>query len=327
MAPKIMWQNRPAQHRSAVYFCTDDRYMPYTLFLAHQIAAAHPARNFDLCLVTSGPLTAHPLHDDLNIRLCQIDVGALQNAALVGARIGFAAYLRVFMPQIWTADYDRLLYLDGDIFFQRGDIAALLGADLHGAPIGAVLDTKQWHKPHRPARDITALGLPSAPYFNSGVLLIDVAQFNADQVGSQITALIAARGHDLQWHDQTALNAVLGGNWAQMPVQWNYQYSHKTMLLAAQFDVCLFHFIGRRKPFYRAYGGFPAHFVQPYREFLAQHFPLLAGNVQMKVGPAKRLAVKLLIYLLNMTMASGARRMRQQSGPDLAFRPPNQHLP
>lgn len=325
--PQIIAQNRPAQHRRAVYLCADDRYAPYALFLADQIAVAHPRRDFDICIVSDSQITPHPLHDALGLRLVQIDIAALKTRVLVGARIGFAAYLRVFMPQLWAQDYDQLLYLDGDIFYQRGDISALLRQPLGGAPLGAVLDTKQWHKPNRPARDVAALGLPAAPYFNSGVLLMDVAKFNHLRIGPRILELLVARGQDLVWHDQTALNAVILDNWAQMPLQWNFQYSHKTMLWAGFVDVCFFHFIGRRKPFLRRYGGFPARFVRPYRQFLAQHFPPLAGGVQARPAAPLRWLAGLAIGVMNLTMLRGALRMRAQSGGDLEFRAPEAKMP
>jgi hypothetical protein len=320
--PQITAQNRPAQHRRAVYLCADDRYAPFALFLAHQIAAAHPSRDFDICIVSDTPITPHPLHDALGLRLVQIDTSELTTLVLVGARIGFATYLRVFMPQLWAQDYDQLLYLDGDIFYQRGDISALLRQNLGGAPVAAVLDTKQWHKPNRPAGDVAAFGLPAAPYFNAGVLLIDVARFNDLRIGARILDLLVARGQDLVWHDQTALNAVVQGNWAQMPLQWNFQYSHKTMFWAGFVDVCFFHFIGRRKPFLRRYGGFPERFVSPYRQFLAAHFPPLDAQVQSRPAAPLRWLSGALIAVLNLTMLRGALRMRAQSGGDLEFRAP-----
>lgn len=325
--PKITTQNREARHRRAVYLCADDRYAPYALFLAQQIAVAHPSREFDICIVSDTPITPHPLHDQMSLRLVQIDLAALKTQVLVGARIGFATYLRVFMPQLWAQDYDRLLYLDGDIFYQRGDISALLRQNLGGAPVAAVLDTKQWHKPNRPARDVAVLGLPAAPYFNAGVLLIDVARFNALRVGARILELLMARGQDLVWHDQTALNAVVLGDWAQMPLQWNFQYSHKTMLWAGFVDVCFFHFIGRRKPFLPRYGGFSARFVGPYRTFLGHHFPHLAPGVQARPAAPLRLLAGAAIGVMNLTMLLGALRMRAQSGGDLEFRAPKAKSP
>ncbi len=323
--PQLVWQNRAAQHRSAVYLCADDRYAPYALFLAHQIATANPSRDFDICIVSDQTISAHPLHDVLDLRLVQIDIAALEAHALVGERIGFATYLRIFMPRLWQAEYDRLLYLDGDIFYQRGDISALLHIDLRGHALAAVLDTKQWHKPRRAAKDITALGLPASPYFNGGVLLIDVPAFNAARCGERALELIFARGKELVWHDQTALNAILLDAWVELPVQWNYQYSHKTMLWAGHFDVCFFHFIGRRKPFYAKYGGFSRRFTSVYHTFLAAHFPPVAPLVQDGAGGPARWGALVWIVLFNLPMLRGALRMEARADGDFDLRWPHQN--
>lgn len=323
ISPKISWQNRPALHRRAVYFCTDDRYAPYTLFLAEQIALAHPARDFDLCIVSASAITPHPLYDTLGVRLCQLDVGTIDQAAGNVSRIGFATYLRLFLPQLWAEDYDRLLYLDGDILYQRGDVAALLGVDLHGAPLGAVLDVRQWNTPTHHPRDIAKLNLPQTPYFNAGVLLIDVGQFNAQRIGARVLDVIVARGKDLLWHDQTALNAVIAGNWAQLPLQWNFQYFPKTMLLSAYFDVCFFHFISGRKPFYARFSGYPRRFTSRYRAFLDQYFPPLAAQVHDGTGGPTRWRGHLLVFVLNIIMLRGALRLEQQSNGDFDVLPPS----
>lgn len=106
--PNVVFQNQPAAHRRAVYLCADEKFIPYSLFLAQQIAAAHPARDFDICIVSANPITPHPLFAGLGIRIVQIDTGALEQQVQISDRIGFATYLRIFMPRLWQADYDRL---------------------------------------------------------------------------------------------------------------------------------------------------------------------------------------------------------------------------
>ncbi len=314
--PNVVQQNRAAKHRRAIYFCLDDRYAPYAIFLISQIRAAHPDADFDICLVSDTALAAHPLMDALDLRLVQIDVGALKRFALVDDRLGFAAYLRAFMPRLWAGEYDRLLYLDADIFYQRGDLTRLMDLNLGGAALAGVLDTKQWHKPLRAAEDTAALGLPYFPYFNSGVLLIDVAAYNAQNIGEEVLHLIAARGKDLKWHDQTAMNAVLQGRWAELPVQWNYQFNHKTMIWASQFDVCFFHFIGARKPFYARYGAFARRFTNPYRRFLAQHFPPLAGQIGDGLGGVARFKTILFVAFSGVVRMQSALLMESRADGD-----------
>jgi lipopolysaccharide biosynthesis glycosyltransferase len=131
-------------HRIAVYLCTDQRYLPYTLFLAGQIAAAHPNRDFDICIVSTDKFAPHPLFKSLGLRILQIDTGTWQQCVLIKDRIGFATYLRAFMPRLWHGEYDRLLYLDGDVFYQRGDISALLRAPMPGCALAAAADKYYW---------------------------------------------------------------------------------------------------------------------------------------------------------------------------------------
>jgi lipopolysaccharide biosynthesis glycosyltransferase len=227
-----------------------------------------------------------------------------------------------FMPRLWADEYDRLLYLDADIFYQRGDIPALFDLDLGGAALAGVLDTKQWHKPARPAADLKPFDLPFCRYFNTGVLLIDVAAYNAQNVGEDVLRLIAARGKDLQWHDQTAMNVVLQGKWAELPVQWNYQFNHKTMIWASQFNVCFFHFIGARKPFYNRYGAFSRRFTVPYRRFLGQHFPQLADQVLDGLGGPARLKTLFFVAFSAAVRLQSALRMEQRADGDFDLRLP-----
>ena len=62
---------------------------------------------------------------------------------------------------------------------QGGDFAALLGVDLGARVLGAVRDNMQWRTPSRRPEQFRRLRLPASPYFNAGVLLIDVERFNA----------------------------------------------------------------------------------------------------------------------------------------------------
>lgn len=319
--PSVVWQSRPAQHRRAVYLCADAKFMPYTLFLANQIATAHPARDFDICIVSVSPIAPHPLYDALSLRAVQIDTGAMEAQVRVSDRIGYATYLRIFMPRLWHGEYDRLFYLDGDIFYQRGDIAALLTQDMAGCAVAAVPDCQFWERPGFHARDIKELGLPAAPYFNAGVLMVDVPRFVEGGYYDAVMALIFTRGKDLGGHDQTALNAVMANAWAELPVQWNFQYHYTTMLWSGYFDVCLFHFVGTRKPFYGKYGANARRFTTPYRQFFAQHFPQLVPQVLDGLGGPKQWFWLLVVMGYNLRKLRGALLLEAKFDGDYDIRP------
>ncbi|HHX89221.1 MAG TPA: glycosyltransferase family 8 protein [Paracoccus sp.] len=262
-----------ATHRQAIYLCCDARFLPYALFLIDQIATKTPTRDFDLVLMSSSVLPHHPLLDTHDVRVVQIDLGQLEAELPVNARISLASYLRIFGPGIFAADYDRMLYLDADIFYQRGDLSKLLRRDMKGFAIAAVRDMPQMRKPKRLPGDFKVMGLSQAKYFNAGMMLIDVAQWHEQQIEARALELAARVGDKLAYHDQSALNGTVQGKWLEMSPVWNFTYSHQSMFFSSMFDVCFYHFVGRRKPFMGSYGGFPLRFTEPYRRFMTDHFP------------------------------------------------------
>lgn len=261
-----------ATHRHAIYLCCDARFFPYALFLIDQIATRNPGRDFDIVLMSSTPLPTHRLLDDHDVRVVQIDLDQLGLTLPVNARISLASYLRIFGPGIFADDYERLLYLDADIFYQRGDLSRLLRRDMQGFAVAGVRDMPQMRKPWRRPADFKVMGLPPAKYFNAGVMLIDVAQWRADGIEARALDLAARVGDKLAYHDQSALNGVLQGKWLEMNPVWNFVYSHQSMFFSGMFDVCFYHFVGRRKPFMGHYGGFPLRFTEPYRRFMTEHW-------------------------------------------------------
>ncbi len=105
---------------------------------------------------------------------------------------------------------ERVLYLDADILV-RSSLAALWETDLKGHTIGAVQDIGHptGHKE-----------IASRPYFNAGVLLIDLAKARLQQ-----PALIAtARSmQESPFKDQDALNEHFQSDWLPLSLKWNAQ--------------------------------------------------------------------------------------------------------
>ncbi len=295
-------QSRKALSRTAVYFCVDAKFYPFALFVADQIATKYPQRSFDLCLISAEPLPEHPLMTRHDIRRIQIDARAWGARLPADERISFAAYLRIMAPALLAQDYDRMLYLDADVFYQRGDLNRLLSLNLGGRAVGAVRDMVQLRKPDRVPEDFRPFDLPFGKYFNSGVLLIDVQAWMAQQITEKALDFAAQNALKLMAHDQTALNVTLRDNWAELSLVWNYEYSHQTMYFMGFFDVCFVHFIGRRKPFNHRYGGFSRRFTEEYRVFFEKHMPQMGAVAQngLEVDKHKRKHIyALLFHLVN----------------------------
>ena len=308
---QIVAQNRTAASRRCVYFCVDQKFFKFALFVANQIATKFQSRDFDICIVSAEALDPHPLVEHHNIRVCQIDTGDLSNQVPSDERISFAAYLRILVPSVFKDDYDHLLYLDADFFYQRGDLNQLLDLDLKGKAVGAVRDMVQLRKPERNTKDFELFGLPFGKYFNSGLLLIDTAEWQKQKVGEKTISIAAQNFDRLPYHDQTALNVALHNNWAELSLVWNYEYSHQTMYFSAMFDVCFFHFIGRRKPFKGDYGGFPKRITDEYNAFFAQHFPKASVGLQDGLDIENKWIKHVFVFIFHML---NARRFLRNDG-------------
>lgn len=115
----------------------------------------------------------------------------------------WATYYRLAVPQI--LDAERFLYVDADTLCGV-DVSGLNTLDLGKSPAGLVPEA-----PLAGAADrFVAVQLgnsPLEPYFNAGVILVNVAEWRRQRVTERAMEYIAA--HRPPFHDQSALNHVL----------------------------------------------------------------------------------------------------------------------
>lgn len=163
-----------------------------------------------------------------DLRIHWIAPGTESMLGLEGARhLSPAAYLRLFIPALVPAEITRVLYLDCDILV-RGNLADLWRVNLEGKPVGAVRDFAVSEIAHlfSGVKDYREIGVdPAAAYFNSGLLLIDVARWRTGKVAADALAYAVKYGGALPNCDQDALNAVLSGEWLPLDYRWNVQYA------------------------------------------------------------------------------------------------------
>ena len=126
-----------------------------------------------------------------------------------------AAYHRLLMAECLPAELDRVIYLDCDMIV-RSSLMDLWNMDLDGHVVAAAADPawRRWE----------VLGLPvGAPYFNSGLMVVDLARWRAERVGAECLAFAAEHPGRLSYADQCALNWVLQGRWMRLDPVWNLQ--------------------------------------------------------------------------------------------------------
>lgn len=171
------------------------------------------------------------------------------------------AYFRIMAPELLPASVARVIYLDADTVVVD-DLTPLGAVGLGGAPLAAV--RSGWCPWVSAPGGVTAwkrLGFDAdAPYFNSGVLVMDCEAWRSDGLAQTVIEFIGSAGAGLEMMDQEALNAVFAGRWVELEPRWNqqpYVFDDLSManliwfdeeLDAARVDPALIHFLGPRKP-------------------------------------------------------------------------------
>ena len=170
----------------------------------------------------------------------------------------FAAYMgttttynRLLMAECLPAELDRVIYLDVDMLV-RANLVDLWNLDLGGNVLAAAADPafRKWD----------VLGLPvGTPYFNAGVMVIDLRRWRAMALGAAAMRFIEAHPERVSYADQCALNWLLQGQWLKLDPEWNLQsfylcryvegevaYFRPTPPLAAR--ACIVHFNAPGRP-------------------------------------------------------------------------------
>ncbi len=193
---------------------------------------------------------------------------------------GPMAYARLVLPRL--IDAKRVVYVDSDCL-SLSDLGDLFDFDLRGHPLAAVQDPITM----RLADDYpwSAEPPPEKPYFNSGLLLIDVDQWRKEKVTEHTLEVLQREGPRCTYWDQTALNYVLQNRWQQLPSRWNYPsngFDHRRAE-----EVSLVHFLCNEKPWFGDSGS-EAHelwrwFANDVAGFTAAEWPLTLSRDRLRL--------------------------------------------
>jgi len=265
--------SRPAQSSRAVVFCVDEAYLPFAFFAASQLWHTSDRNDFDIVICAPEGTHVPDTLSDVNIRLATLATDGLFDGLFIDERRTEAVYHRLALPAVFAEEYDRLLYLDADIFVHGGQFSALFDVDLGGHALAAVRDNQQWTKPSHHMHDFANMGIGPEKYFNSGVMLIDVAAYQSQNILERCITYGRDNNDKLRQHDQELLNCVLQGNWAELSPIWNWQQPIRSAYFEVMVPVAITHFIGPRKPWNDAAGQLPPRFAIAFRAFLNRHFP------------------------------------------------------
>ena len=233
-----------AKKRCAICLACGQNYIDYTYITVHSIAE-HLAegQHCEVVILCTGVADykkkffnelARP---NLSIRFYSMDELAETFGLydfFTSAHITLSAYFRFFIPQLFS-EYDRVLYLDGDIIVQTNAMD-IFEEELGDSLLGVVRDTGL-HNMLDIMESYTAetLHLDWHDYFNAGVLLYNIPrclefrlQEKCFEAQKQIKSPIL--------HDQDILNTVTRGNTFFLSVRWNFETRHYTPLELKKFQ-------------------------------------------------------------------------------------------
>ncbi len=227
-------RSKPVDARTAgpelihVLFCADRGYLQHVAVAALSLAEASPGRTIAVNLLTCDAesegeeklresLRRYPgvtlvIHRVERERLAQL---------FVDGHVTQEAYLRFLAPEVLPATVERVIYLDVDLVV-LDDIAGLWNADLGGRAVAAVPEV-DWGEAEPDTR-VAALGIaPGHVYVNSGVLVMDLAQWRRDGLCGRLLDCARRLGPRAVYFDQDALNVALQGEIALLDRRWNVQ--------------------------------------------------------------------------------------------------------
>ena len=156
---------------------------------------------------------------------------AARNFPLVG-------YSRIGLDRILPESVQRCVYIDIDVLV-GADLAELAAMPMHGYTVGMALNSGMTPGGVRYAE---ALGVPAASYYNSGVMLTDLAAWRAEGAREGLIAKRSEMPVDLSCYDQDVLNVYFQGRILTLAERWNRRDA------AAPLEGNVLHFAGLPKP-------------------------------------------------------------------------------
>lgn len=185
---------------------------------------------------------------------------------------------RLFMGEMLPESVDRVLYLDCDTVVVRS-LKRMWNENLDGAVLGAVMEPTIYTVVKE------SIGLEEKDgYYNSGVLLVDLARWRREHVQEKLLAFFKEKDGALFASDQDLLNGALKGRIHTLMPKFNFfpnyrYFSYETLVdhapsyeavskeafLEAKKHPVIIHYMGDERPWIR---GNLNHYRLAYERYL-----------------------------------------------------------
>lgn len=137
--------------------------------------------------------------------LYQLNMTPFEDFHIKVARFSRITYARIYMPKVLKGLTRRFLYMDADTACMTS-LKELFALDLGGAPMAAISED-----PHSVEYRSAHLKLKSGKYFNDGVMLIDVEEWERQHITEQAFSYQCEPKQRFLGQSQDVLNLVFDG--------------------------------------------------------------------------------------------------------------------
>jgi lipopolysaccharide biosynthesis glycosyltransferase len=234
MASSILTQTlgKPSDPGAAdihVAFGVDSKYLPAVGACMHSIITHNENMRIQFHVITTSllqgdaeKLAAFSERNAITVQVHTIGRERLSKLPAPSTpRFSSAIYYRLLICEILEGITSRVLYLDADIIC-LGNMADITRIEMERKIVAAVPDVPR-------SQDINKgnIGLvTNEPYFNSGVLYIDIEKWNRSHVTQDVINALTDSDGRFPYPDQDALNKVLLGKVAFIDKRWNLFRNH-----------------------------------------------------------------------------------------------------
>ena len=235
------------------FICDEAFALPTGVAIASLLASRNSRSRCSIHVVSSG-LSADSVARlkslaDKRAEISIHEVDGAEFAAITSSNVHVSstAVFKFRLPELFP-DLDRILYLDGDIVV-RGDLSGLWRTKMKNAYVAVVEDTQARRFGGKTLKE--RIGYPFERYFNSGVMLVNLAAWRQDGITEKLLDYRLHGKNDFM--DQDALNSVLGGRAVFLDMCYNtlatsLRYEEEPTRKQKESEAVIYHYASSEKP-------------------------------------------------------------------------------
>jgi len=205
-----------------IVFATDRNYIQHLCAALVSLLENNKHLSIDIYIISSGMSKRNyrnikEIVDKYNCKVKHIVISdeLFATLAITHPYYPKGTYYRLLIPEL--IDTEKILYLDSDIIV-NGSIKELYEQNLDDYYVCAIED------PGFDRHDQLKMN-KSSKYFNSGMMLINLALWKKSGLQRKVIDFIEHNPQSIWFPDQCGLNSVINGKWKKAPLKYNQQSS------------------------------------------------------------------------------------------------------